>query len=200
MALRVVGAGVGRTGTKSLKFALERVLGEPCYHMSEVFQHPEHIAMWHEAARGQMPDWHALFEGYAAAVDWPVGSFWPEISQAFPDAVIVLSKRDPESWWHSANATIFGAIQRVDNNPWREMIDEMFGARFTSAITDKRACIEAYERHVAQVRHSAPKDRLLEWSATDGWQPLCAALDIRVPDEPFPHANSREEFLARHDD
>ena len=74
--LRVVGAGLGRTGTLSLKVALERLLGGACYHMAELFSHPEHVPLWHAAARGSMPDWHALFRGYRAAVDWPVASFW----------------------------------------------------------------------------------------------------------------------------
>lgn len=200
MTLRVVGAGLGRTGTKSLKLALERLLGAPCYHMSEVFQHPEHIPQWHAAARGKMPDWRALFAGYGAAVDWPVGSFWPEISEAFPDALIVLTARDAESWWESAHATIFQAMQRVENGPWRAMIDEMFRSRFTPAVEDKKASIAAYERHVAHARRSAPKTRFLEWSPREGWAPLCAALGVRVPDETFPHANSREEFLAGHKD
>lgn len=200
MTLRVVGAGLGRTGTKSLKLALEQLLGAPCYHMSEVFQHPEHIPHWHAAARGQATDWRALFDGYAAAVDWPTGSFWPEISAAFPDALIVLSARDAESWWTSAHATIFQAMHRVDSGPWREMIDAMFRSRFTPALEDKRACIAAYERHVAQVRRSAPKDRLLEWSPREGWKSLCDALNLPIPGEPFPHANSREEFLSGHGD
>lgn len=199
MTLRVVGAGLGRTGTKSLKVALERLLDAPCYHMSEVFQHPEHVPHWHAAALGEMPDWHALFDGYAAAVDWPVGSFWPEISEAFPDALIVLSARDAESWWNSAHATIFGAIQRVENDPWRDMVNEMFRSRFTLALEDKDACIAAYARHVARARRDAPKHRFLEWSPRDGWEPLCDALGLAVPDEPFPHVNSREEFLSGHE-
>jgi hypothetical protein len=199
MTLRVVGAGLGRTGSTSLKLALERLLGAPCYHMSEVFRHPEHIPHWHAAARGRMPDWHALFAGYAAAVDWPVGSFWPEISDAFPDALVVLSTRDAESWWASAHATIFQAMQRVDNGAWRDMIHEMFRSRFTPALDDRNACIAAYNSHVARVRRDAPKHRFLEWSPREGWQPLCDALGIPVPDEPFPHANSREAFLARRD-
>lgn len=198
MTVRVVGAGLGRTGTASLKLALEQLLGAPCYHMSEVFKHPEHVPLWHAAARGEMPDWHALFDGYGAAVDWPVGSFWPEISEAFPEALIVLTTRDTETWWDSAHATIFGAIQRVENDPWREMVNEMFRSRFTLALEDKDACIAAYEDHVARARRDAPKARLLEWSPREGWQPLCDALGVPTPDAPFPHVNSREEFLARH--
>src|SRR5690348_10458482 len=106
MSLRVIGAGCGRTGTMSLKLALERLLGAPCYHMVEVFAHPEHVPDWHAAALGNMPDWNALFAGYAAAVDWPASAFWPELSAAFPDALVVLSVRDAQSWWQSAHETI----------------------------------------------------------------------------------------------
>src|SRR5690348_17688343 len=198
MTLRIIGAGLGRTGTKSLKLALEQLLGAPCYHMSEVFQHPEHIPHWHAAARGEMPDWHALFAGYGAAVDWPTGSFWPEISEAFPDALVVLTARDAQSWWESAHATIFQAMKRVDNGPWREMIDEMFRSRFTPALDDEAASVAAYEPHGAHVRDNAPKARFLAWSPRDGWQPLCHAPGVPVPDAPVPNANSREEFLAGH--
>ena len=197
MSLRVVGAGLGRTGTLSLKLALERLLGAPCYHMLEVFQHPEHVALWHAAARGEPVDWHALFSGYAAAVDWPVGSFWPEVSAAFPDALILLSTRSAESWWQSASRTIFPTSAKAAGTPWHAMWMELTENRFTTRLDDRAAAIAAYERHNADVRARAPKARLLEWSAEDGWEPLCRALGVPVPGEPFPHANSTEEFLGR---
>src|SRR5512139_2619631 len=106
MGLRIVGAGLGRTGTLSLKLALEKLLGAPCYHMLEVFAHPEHIAVWHTAAQGRPTDWPALFRGYAATVDWPGASFYRELMDAYPDAIVLLSTRDPDSWWRSASATI----------------------------------------------------------------------------------------------
>lgn len=196
MALRVVGAGLGRTGTMSLKLALERLLGGPCYHMVEVFSHPEHIAAWHAAARGQMPDWHTLFDGYRAAVDWPAASFWPELAAAFPDAVVLLSVRDAESWWQSAHDTIFPASQRTEGE-WRAMFDDLFAARFTPALDDRAQCIAAFERHNAEVRKAVPRSRLVEWRAADGWAPLCAALGVPVPNEPFPRVNTTEEFLRR---
>lgn len=197
MTLRVVGAGLGRTGTLSLKLALERLLGAPCYHMTEVFAHPEHVALWHAAARGEPVDWQALFEGYASAVDWPVGSFWPEVSQAFPDALIVLSTRSAESWWQSASQTIFPFSARAAGTPWHAMWMELAKNRFTTRLDDRAAAIAAYERHNADVCARAPRARLLEWTAKDGWGPLCRALGVPVPDEPFPHANSTEEFLGR---
>jgi len=196
MALRIVGAGLGRTGTMSLKLALERLLGGPCYHMIEAFSHPEHIASWHAAARGQMPNWHNLFHGYRAAVDWPTASFWPELVDAFPDAVVLLSVRDPESWWQSAHNTIFQTSLGLPNE-LRAMVQDLFAARFTSALDDRAACIAAFERHNAAVRKVVPRSRLLEWRATDGWAPLCAALGAPVPNEPFPRTNTTEEFLAR---
>jgi hypothetical protein len=197
MTLRVVGAGLGRTGTLSLKLALERLLGAPCYHMTEVFAHPEHVALWHAAARGEPIDWHALFAGYAAAVDWPVGSFWPEVSEAFPEALIVLSTRSAESWWRSASQTIFPTSAKAAGTSWHAMWLELASSRFTTRLDDRAAAIAAYERHNADVRARAPKARLLEWTAKDGWDPLCRALGVAVPDGPFPHANSTEEFLGR---
>jgi hypothetical protein len=180
----------------SLKVALERLLGAPCYHMAEVFTHPEHVPLWTAAARGEPVDWHALFRGYVAAVDWPVAAFWPEVSAAFPEATILHSVRDPASWWKSASGTIFPASRNASGE-WRSMVDEMFARRFTAALDDEAACIAAFERHNADVRARAPKERLLEWRASDGWGLLCAALGTAVPDEPFPRTNTSEEFAAR---
>ena len=197
MTLRVVGAGLGRTGTNSLKVALERLLGAPCYHMMEVFTHPEHIPVWHAAARGQMPDWHTLFTGFGAAVDWPAAAFWPELSAAFPDALVLLSVREPQSWWQSASETIFPTIREQAGTEWGAMVDALFAARFTRAIDDRAAAIATFERHNARVRATVPAHRLVEWRAADGWEPLCAALGLPVPNEPFPHTNTRADWQAR---
>jgi hypothetical protein len=197
MALHVVGAGLGRTGTNSLKVALERLLGTPCYHMIEVFTHPEHIPVWHAAARGQIPDWHALFAGFGAAVDWPAAAFWPELSAAFPDALVLLSVREPQSWWQSASETIFPTIREQTGTEWLAMIDDLFAARFTKAIDDRAAAIATFERHNARVRATVPAHRLVEWRAADGWEPLCTALGMPVPNEPFPHTNTRADWQAR---
>ena len=198
MTLRVVGAGLGRTGTNSLKVALERLLGAPCYHMMEVFTHPEHIPYWHAAARGQMPDWHRLFAGFGAAVDWPAAAFWPELSTAFPDALVLLSVREPQAWWQSASETIFPAIREQTGTAWHAMVDALFAARFTNALDDRAAAIATFERHNARVRASVPAHRLVEWCAADGWEPLSTALGLPVPNEPFPHTNTRADWQARH--
>ena len=194
--MRIIGAGLGRTGTLSLKLALEKLLGAPCYHMVEVFTRPDHVAAWHGAAKGQPTDWPALFRGYAAVVDWPACSFYRELMDVYPDAVVLLSTRDAESWWRSAHATIFPSIRNAPE-AWRAMVEGIFAARFTDRLEDRDACIAAYERHNAEVRRSVPSHRLVEWTASDGWGPLCNALSLPVPAEPFPHANSTEDFLAR---
>jgi Sulfotransferase domain len=207
--LRVVGAGLGRTGTHSLKIALERLLGAPCYHMAEVFKRPADVAIWRAAANGELPDWHKLFDGFAATVDWPSAGFWWEIAEAFPDAVIVFSHRDADAWWKSATRTIFEGFRRVrqpserppggptDDPAFAAMISALFTKTFTADFLDETAAKAAFDRHTADVRKRAPKNRLVEWRAQDGWGPLCAALGLPVPSEPFPVTNTTEEFRAR---
>lgn len=199
MTLRIIGAGVGRTGTTSLQAALEQLLGGRCYHMHEVFPRPDDIPVWHEAALGRMPDWNAFLKDFVAAVDWPASAFWPELAEACPEAVIVLSTRsDAETWWKSASKTIFPATLEAEDSPWRRMVYAMLEHRFgTTAITDRDACIAAYEAHNAAVRANAPADRLIEWQPGDGWAPLCEALSLPVPDAPFPHENTTAEFQER---
>lgn len=192
--LKIVGAGVGRTGTTSLKQALERLLNGPCYHMFEVIQnHPEHVPQWQAAAEGNMPDWNKLMAGYVAAVDWPVAAFWQELAEANPDAPILLSVRDADSWWTSASNTIFPTTLQAEGE-FRSMLDSLFANRFTGKLTDREASIEAYERHNQHVRDTAPAGRLVEWKPGDGWAPLCEALGVPIPDAPFPHSNTTEDF------
>jgi hypothetical protein len=195
--LRVVGAGLGRTGTMSLKLGLERLLGAPCYHMIEVFTRPAHFEQWTRAGKGEAVDWDALFEGFAAAVDWPSAAFWPELSRAYPEAIVLLSTRSSESWWKSANDTIFRGLVQPGDGPLHTMMRAILGSRFTLALDDRDAAIAAYEAHNAKVRASVPRERLVEWSAKDGWDPLCAALGVPVPSVPFPHANTTDAFNAR---
>lgn len=198
MAVQVVGAGVGRTGTHSLKIALEQLVGGRCYHMIEVFGLPEHVGMWTAAANGDLPDWRAVLADFDAVVDWPACSFWPELAAAYPDAPVLLSTRSPESWWQSASTTIFEVLREgLETSPgFTEMIEAIFSTRFTAEVFDRDAAIAAYERHNAEVRASVPAGRLIEWSPGDGWAPLCEGLGLPVPAEPFPHVNTSAEFRA----
>jgi len=203
MQLKVVGAGLGRTGTTSLKMALERLTGGRCYHMFEVIQHPESVARWHEAVRGESEDWETLFDGYAASVDWPAAAFWPELASANPDAIVLLSTRStPETWWASMERTIVEVLMTdipADNQALaahRAMVIDLFERRFTADWREPSAAMAAYLLHNERVRSEVPANRLLEWQPGDGWEPICAALGVSVPADPFPHENSSEEFHA----
>ncbi len=198
MALKVIGAGVGRTGTHSLKVALERLLGGPCHHMVEVLAHPEQIPQWTDGIDGRPVAWGKLMEGYVAQVDWPGASFWPELLEANPDALVLLSARDPESWYKSARATIFSGLDRSDDEleGWMASVKKLLGERFSDRVADQSAMIDAFERHNDEVRRRVPATQLLEWTPGDGWQPICERLGLAVPEEPFPLTNTTDEFRA----
>jgi hypothetical protein len=200
MGLRVVGSGLGRTGTKSLKDALELLLGAPCYHMVECFQHPEHPSRWHAGIRGEAVDWHQLLDGYAAAVDWPAAACWKELAEAFPDAIVLHSERPAEAWFRSADRTILEGFKKPreqwpapGEDAWWDMAIAMFD-RFTPDFLDRDAVIAAVDAWNADVRATAPADRLVIWQTGDGWEPICEALGLPVPDEPFPHVNTTAQF------
>jgi hypothetical protein len=198
VSLRVIGAGVGRTGTHSLKEALETVLGGPCHHMVEVFAHPEQIPIWTDAIEGRPVDWAGLMKDYTAQVDWPGASFWPELLEANPDALVILSVRDPESWYTSASNTIFGGLVLTGGElgPWMGSMRRLLGDRFCDKLEDRDAMITAFLRHNDEVRQRVPAAQLLEWAPEQGWEPICARLGVPVPEQPFPLTNTTEEFRA----
>jgi hypothetical protein len=192
--MQIIGAGLGRTGTTSLKIALQLLTGKPSYHMADIFENPSHIEFWHSKATGETVDWNRFFASYGSAIDWPAAAFWPELMRVYPEAKVLLSERDPESWWKSANRTIFPKILQA-TGPWREMMDSLFAKHFTLALTDKTACIAAYQRNTERVLDEVPAQRLIRWQAEDGWKPICEALGVDKPNQPFPKANTTEDFL-----
>ena len=199
MPLKVVGAGVGRTGTASLKLALERLLGGRCHHMLEVVMDATQVAGWTDAIEGRDVDWQKLLGVYVAQVDWPGAAFWREISSANPDALVLLSTRDPESWYRSASNTIF---QTVHSRPpgterwFATTMHKMWAKRFSDDLENPTAMMDAFEHHNAQVRAGVPAGRLLEWTSSDGWEPICERLGVAVPNEAFPAVNRTHETRA----
>jgi hypothetical protein len=199
MTLRVIGAGLPRTGTASLRLALTELLGGDSYHMSVIPGHPFDLgAGWDTALAGGVPDWDAVFEGYTAAVDWPASLFWREISDAYPDALILLTTRDSaETWVQSVEATILPIARQAVVPGWDQgmgvirLLERFAG---TADWDDPSVLMAAHDRWNADVRATAPPDRLLQMRAADGWEPLCRALGVPVPDEPFPWVNRREEW------
>ena len=202
MTLQLIGAGFGRTGTMSVKRALEQLGLGPCYHMHEVFQHPEHVEQWERAGRGEAVDWDALFGEFRATVDWPAARFWRELAAAYPQARVLLTVRDAEDWYRSAHGTVFQMDPpRATTSIGRAQLEMaqrvVFDATFGAGRRDDRAhCIDVYLRHNAEVQR-ALGDRVLTYDVAEGWGPLCAWLGVEVPDTPFPHNNSSVEFRRR---
>ena len=198
MELAVVGAGVGRTGTHSLKLALEQLLDAPCHHMLEILGDPAQVPAWIDAIEGRPVDWSAMLAPYGAIVDWPGGAFWRELSAANPNALVLLSVRDPEAWYRSASNTIFLSFEHMTPElaPWLGEVRKLLHDRFSDRFDDPTAMIDAFVRHNDAVRAEVPPERLLEWNLGDGWDPICERLGLPVPLEPFPVTNSTNEFRA----
>jgi hypothetical protein len=196
MTIQVVGAGVGRTGTHSLKIALEQLLGGRCHHMIEMFPSDEQKAGWAEACYDRPVDWHALLADFSAVVDFPGALFWPELAAAYPDAVVLLSTRPTEDWYRSASNTIFVGIDGAlaGGDPWMTAFVHACGQRFSDRFDDEGAMKAAYEAHNERVRAEVPAERLLEWTPADGWGPICERLGLPDPAEEFPRTNSTNEF------
>ncbi len=201
MALRVVGAGLGRTGTSSLKLALEMLLGGRCYHMSELHSRPEDLPRWEQALAGEPVEWEAVFAHFVATLDWPGASFWPELTAAYPDALVLLSRRaSAADWWVSMEKTIVALLRAPlpEDDPQlarqRRLTRAILTQRLDERWWERERALAAYERHNERVRSALPADRLIEWVAGDGWGPLCARLGLPEPQEPFPHLNTAPEF------
>lgn len=197
MALKVIGAGFGRTGTASLKLALEMLLKDPCYHMSEVIGKPGQVDLWLDAAAGKA-DWDAIFAGYAATVDFPASNYWQELAKHYPDAKIVLSLRDPERWFASTQETIFSTrLQELQaGSKWGRMCKATIDDHLGGDLNNRAALIAAFNAHNDAVKAAVDPDRLLVFEAKEGWAPLCRLLDVPVPKEDYPHINSKEEFAG----
>lgn len=194
MPLSVIGAGFGRTGTLSLKLALEQLGFGPCYHMTEVFKNPKAPGYW-EAAADRLPlDWKEVFAGYRATVDWPSATFWRELSQAFPTAKLILTVRDSEAWFASTQATIFKRSFDDLDDAFQRMVSKAIGRLFDQNLHDKDRLIAVYERHNETVQRLIPPERLLVYNVAEGWGPLCDFLGVTAPDAPMPKVNTSEDF------
>jgi Sulfotransferase domain len=203
MALAVIGAGFGRTGTLSLKGALEQLGFGPCHHMAEILANPQQLPLWQAAARGEAVDWDQVFQGYRATVDWPSAYFWRELAATYPAAKVVLSTRDADAWYASFQDTILrvaGAMDRIADPHIRATVE--MGGRlvgpgvFGGRADDPEHAKAIFRAHQDQVRAAIPTGRLLVFDVREGWQPLCAFLEVPVPDDPFPNLNDAEQFRA----
>jgi hypothetical protein len=212
--LKVIGAGLPRTGTTSLKAALERLGFGPCYHMFEIMTHPDHVDRWLSVTSGSAEDWDGVLAGYRSTQDWPASHFWREHAEVYPDAKVLLTVRDPHRWYASFRGLM--SLSAIRDRPQEELpeamrpvIDAMtrmqpvlefigqdvFGDGWGDGerVPDEEQAVEAFHRHTATVRESLPADRLLVFDVRQGWGPLCDFLGVESPaDEPFPHLNESE--------
>ncbi len=204
MTIKVIGAGFGRTGTKSLQVALEALGFAPCYHMTTLFEHPKQSSTWRAATAGKPVDWETFLAGYQATVDWPGCTFYQEMMAAFPDAKVLLNVREPEKWYESAASTIYGATRGLPSfvryiRPAIanvvEMVNELIWQKtFDNRFADRAHAIAIFNAHNEKVQRVVPPERLLVYTVKEGWEPLCRFLDVPVPDKPFPHLNDAAEF------
>lgn len=218
--LKIIGAGFGRTGTLSLKVALEELGFGPCYHMVEVFKNPTDLRHWVAAIQGETVNWHEIFQGYQATVDWPACSFYKELVEAYPEAKVLLSVRDPEKWYESVSDTIYkmgkvppevrrAAMEKivpqgggnfsppdVDMRQMEVVASFIWGKVFQGKFEDRAYAIQIFNQHVEQVKRDVPPEKLLVYDVREGWGPLCTFLGIAIPENPFPVLNSRENFQA----
>ena len=201
MTLKVIGAGFGRTGTLSLKHALETLGFNKCYHMMEVGKHDDHRSIWRKAHAGEEIDWEQLFEGYQATVDWPSCNLWREQLAHFPGAKVILTLRSPESWYQSVMATIYASSKAgaKSDNPTRKYdsswaFDLIWNRIFANQMNDREQVIDAFNRHNEQVIAEVPAGQLLVFEAHQGWGPLCDFLMVPIPETDYPKINTTEQF------
>lgn len=201
MNLRFIGAAFPRTGTMSIKTAVERLIPEcKCYHMHELFFCPDHVPLWDSAWEGHNPDWAELLSPYSGTLDGPACIYWQQLAEAFPNLPVFLTLRDPEEWWESVNATIYQINSKpVDQlEPSVLMVKRTFFDGFLEGRFEDRPYVtDRYRQYCDDVREGVPSDRLVEYRVTDGWEPLCEMLGVAVPDASFPARNTREAFLER---
>jgi hypothetical protein len=199
MGLKIVGSGLGRTGTKSMQTALNMLGFGPCHHMVEVFQHPESMALWVEASKGK-DVWDEIFKDYQSAVDYPVAAYWREVAAKYPDAKVLHTTRDADQWYDSAYSTILSPASPA-TRPEPGSVQGEFFTSFAGAlrqhIEDRAWMTDYFRRHDAEVKAAFPPERLLVYEVGSGWEPLCKFLGVPVPDEPYPSENSRATFIAR---
>jgi Sulfotransferase domain len=210
--VKLIGAGLPRTATTSQKIALEMLGLGPCYHMVNVLGDLSLVPRWRRVLAGEV-SWPEMFDGFQATVDWPGAYFYQELMQVYPEAKVVLSTREPEGWERSMRQTIWDVLygdslardlcvarERVEPlwRQYNELMREMWDrAGLLSAVGTHEPVGAAMLSYNQEVQRNVPPDRLLVWSAAEGWEPLCRFLEVPVPEAPFPHVNDSQMFTER---
>ena len=213
MSIQIIGVGFGRTGTTSLEAALKELGFGPCYSMEDSIESQDHAEAWDAAAKGEPANWEALLKGYRSTLDWPAAAFYGELTQAYPDAKVILTVRDPEGWYESTMSTIYGAPKSAYALPALSLLclfvprvrratriteGVIWEGTFSGRFRDKKYAIDVFERHIEEVKERVPPGKLLVYSVKQGWGPLCEFLGVEEPaGKPFPHLNDTKSFLGQ---
>ena len=205
MMLKVIGTGFGRTGTNSLKLALEQLGFGPCHHMFEVRDKPDQLPLWKSAASGAEMDWDAVFTNYNSCVDWPAARYWRELCSKYLEAKVLHSIRDEEKWISSVHQTLLPAMMdrdQLEKGPDRDRMKMAYeiivNQTFSDRLDDREHAIKVFRAHNDEVSRTIPPERLLVYDVKQGWEPLCKFLNVAVPDTSFPRLNSSTEFQQNH--
>lgn len=212
--IKVINLSLGRTGTMSLKTALEQLGFDKCYHFSDMFDNPDHTAIWTALSRGEEIDWESLFEGYKATTYWSTSFDYQPLIEQYPDIKFVLTVREPNAWYKSTYDTIYSLnrptlMRRIDlkikgifrpelrdmYTVWRLKEDLLWQKTFKGRFEDKEFAIKQFEDHIQRVKDTVPADRLLVYKIQQGWDPLCDFLDVPVPETDFPRTNDTDSFV-----
>ena len=208
MTIKVIGAGFGRTGTASVRTALEKLGFDKCYHMYEIINNQSRAKTWHYASSGKYVNWDNVFDGYQAMVDWPSCTFYKELIEKYPEAIVILTIRDPDEWYKSTYETIYSLSKTIPKwLTWfsptaRSMKGMLFSiiwdGTFHGKFEDKEYAKTVFKQHIDDVKRTVSQEKLLIYKVTEGWRPLCEFLKVKVPEgEPFPRINDLEDFQKK---
>ncbi|MGH2714266.1 MAG: sulfotransferase family protein [Thermoleophilaceae bacterium] len=205
--MKVIGAGFGRTGTMSLKAALEQLGAGPCFHMIDIIRDPSTLHYWQAAIDGERVDWKEALDGWEGSVDWPGCTFYKQHMETWPEAPVLLSVRDPEAWYKSTSNSIHaakemamrGELQPPEENPPSPEVMQMINGliwqgTFNGRFGDRDYALQVFNDHIEDVKRTVPADRLVIYEIGQGWGPLAEMLGVEAPDAPFPHLNDTESF------
>lgn len=216
MAIKVIGVGGPRTGTATLKEALEIIGFGKCYHMEWLFNHQEDLKYWHELFDTGTTNFDRLFDGFQSTVDFPGYLNYQALFKQYPTAKFVLNDRDPEAWYESAKHTVHSVTPQTFTQKLKMLRKMIFSRRFrrlaqsfrlvekylwkgkyNGEFQNKEKTIARYKAFQEEVINTIPAEQLLVYKVSDGWEPLCEFLEVPIPEEVFPHKNKRKNFQEK---
>ncbi|ORY62132.1 P-loop containing nucleoside triphosphate hydrolase protein [Pseudomassariella vexata] len=214
--MKVLLLGVGRTGTASMRAAMQQLGYVDTYHMMSCsIENPPDALLWMDALKAkydgvgkpfEREDWDKLLGNAQAVCDWPACAFAEELIQAYPEAKVVLTGRDVDSWHASTMKTVYWRVtdhelRWLSNFSWAAsmyypMLKKFFDTFFEGDFPNRGK--DVYKRHYENVKSLVPPENLLEFRVQDGWEPLCEFLGERVPyGQKFPKVNDNNDFVDR---